>query len=197
MTIHENIAQGSPKWFAIRNFKMTASHAQAIGNCGKGLDTYILELMAESHSTSLEGKFSSKDTERGNELEPLARNAYEMEIGKVVKQVGFIELDEFTGCSPDGLIDENGGTEFKALNDIKHYSLLVKGESEIESKYLWQCQMCMYITGREYWDLCFYNPNFKTSLKVFRQLPDKEKFEGLEKGLAIGKEQIIRLKEIY
>ena len=33
------VNQGSPEWFELRKGKVTASHAQAIGNNGRGLDT--------------------------------------------------------------------------------------------------------------------------------------------------------------
>lgn len=82
-----NFEQGTPEWFAIRKNKMTASNAQAIGNNGKGLETYITELMAESYSNAEKEQFTSKDTERGNELEPLARDMYELMTGTTVEQV--------------------------------------------------------------------------------------------------------------
>ena len=52
MKIYKDINQGSPEWFEIRVGKVTASHAQAIGNNGKGLDTYLLEVVSEMFSSS-------------------------------------------------------------------------------------------------------------------------------------------------
>jgi len=43
---------------------MTASHATAIGNNGKGLETYILEMMAESFSSAEKEQYSNEHTER-------------------------------------------------------------------------------------------------------------------------------------
>ena len=63
MKIHNNIEQGSDDWFAIRKGKLTASHAQAIGNIGKGLDTYINELMSEYYSSGEKEQFTNKHTE--------------------------------------------------------------------------------------------------------------------------------------
>lgn len=51
MKIHKNIEQWTEERFDIRKLKMTASHASAIGNCWKWLDTYILELITEYVST--------------------------------------------------------------------------------------------------------------------------------------------------
>ena len=85
MKIIKDIEQGSQDWFDIRKGKMTASHAQAIGNQGKGLETYIYELMAEYFSSGEKEQFSNEHTERGNELETLARQIYELEKEVSVK----------------------------------------------------------------------------------------------------------------
>jgi len=185
-----NLEQGTPEWFAVRKNKMTASHAQAIGSNGKGLDTYIIELMAESNSSGEKEQFSNKDTDRGNELETLARSIYELTTGNEVQEVGFIEYDEFIGCSPDGLVGEDGGIEIKCLNDINHFKMILRGASEIDSKYIWQIQMSLFITGRKWWDYVSYNPNYKQSLLVYRILPDHAKFEALTAGLLNGKNQM-------
>src|ERR1035437_1041332 len=119
-----NCEQKSEEWFKLREFKMTASHAQAIGNGKAGLETYITEMMAEHYSTAPKENFTSKDTERGNELEEFAREMYELETDNEVKQVGFIEESKYVGCSPDGLVGQDGLVEFKALNDVGHYKLI-------------------------------------------------------------------------
>ena len=197
LKIH-NCEQGTDEWFEARACKMTASHAQAIGNQGKGLETYIYELMAKFHSQAERDSFTSKDTERGIELEPIAREIYELENNVTVEQVGFIELeDEYVGCSPDGLIGETGGLEIKCINDIAHYKMILLGESEIDTKYIWQVQMSLFITGREWWDLCFYNPNYKQSLIKYRIVRDEEKIEAIRGGIEKGKNLIIKQKEIY
>lgn len=110
MKIHKDIIQGTPEWFAIRAGKMTASHAQEIGNMGKGLTTYIYEILAEAYSSGEPEKFSNAHTDRGIELEPVARSMFEMEHDCQIEEVGFIEHNDFVGCSPDGLIGEEGGS---------------------------------------------------------------------------------------
>ena len=188
-----NFEQGTDDWFEVRKAKITASHAQAIGNNGKGLETYIFELMADFYSQAEKDQFSTKDTERGNELEVYAREMYELENDVVVEQVGFVETDKHVGCSPDGLVGKDGLLEIKCLNDVKHYKILVKGEKEIESQYIWQVQMQLLLTGRKYVDLMFYNPNFKESTKIFRIKPDKTKQAKLEVGILAGVEMIKKL----
>lgn len=185
--------QGSDEWKEIRKGKMTASNATAIGNCGKGLETYTKEIVRKELS-SKDDEYSNKDFERGHELEPIAREMYELETGNKVEQVGFIELNEFVGCSPDGLVKEVGGTEIKCPDDKVYFDYMLDKEKAISSDYHWQCQMNLMITKREWWDLIIYNPNFQKSMFIFRILPDLNKFEELEKGLAVGQEQIISIR---
>ena len=178
MKIIKEIEQQSPEWFKIRKGKMTASHAQAIGNAGKGLETYVYDLVAEEYSSAEKEQFSNEHTERGNELEEVARGIYELENNVDVEQVTFIEYDEYVGCSPDGLVGENGLIEIKSPNDTEYLKYLIFGESQIDTKYIWQCQMQMLITGRNWNDLVIYSPNFKKSMLVYRIIPDKERFGG-------------------
>lgn len=195
MKIVKDIEQQSPEWFAIRKGKMTASHAQAIGNAGKGLETYIYDLVAEEYSSAEKEQFSNEHTERGNELEEVARGIYELENNVDVEQVTFIEYDEYVGCSPDGLVGENGLIEIKSPNDTEYLKYLIFGEGQIDTKYIWQCQMQMLITGKKWNDLVIYNPNFKKSILVYRIEPDKEKFEKLLNGFDVGKKLILSIKE--
>ena len=191
-----NCEQGTPEWFEERKGIMTASHAQAIGNAGKGLDTYIHELMAEYYSSGEKEQFSNKHTERGNELEPLARQVYELENGVDVQTVGFIKEGEYTGCSPDGLVGEDGGTEIKCPDDVEYLKYLLGERDAIDSKYIWQVQMNLLLTKREWWDLIIYNPNFKRSMMIFKIVPDPEMFAKLENGFKVGEAKIKEIKNI-
>jgi hypothetical protein len=188
MKIYKDIPQGSPEWFEIRNRKMTASHAQAIGNSGKGLESYIIDKMAAVYSCAETESISNKDTERGIELEQYSREMYELETGLAVEQVAFIEMDEYTGCSPDGLVGEDGGVEIKCLNDTNHFRLILGGE--IDSKYMWQIQMSLLVTGRTWWDYVSYNPNYKQSLIIRRITKDEAYHNSLGIGISNGKKMI-------
>ena len=191
MIYHWDIIQQSPEWFEIKKGKMSASHATAIGNCGKGLETYarqiVKDLIIERQN------FTNKDMERGNELEPIARITYEFENSVTVKQIGFITYSDYVGVSPDGLINDDGGLELKARNDDIHFGLLLG--DPVDSSTIWQMNMAMLITGRKWWDFGSYNPNFKQSLFVKRFYPDHAKFEALMKGFYIGELLIKKLLE--
>jgi YqaJ-like viral recombinase domain len=189
-----NNEQGTAEWLLDREGKMTASEATAIGNNGKGLETYIKEIVRKQLSSNKETGFETKDTKRGNELEPVARGIYELERGVEVTKVGFIEYDEYTGCSPDGLVQEEGGLEIKSPDDKNYFEYLLHKEDAVDSGYIWQVQMNLLVTGRKWWDLMIYNPNFTQSYFIFRIFPDQEKIEKLKVGLEKGKQLIIELK---
>ena len=185
-----NCEQGSADWFNSRKGKLTASHATAIGNNGKGLETYVIELMAEYYSSAEKESYTNEDMERGHELEAQARSIYELENDCKVEEVGFIEHNQFVGCSPDGLVGEDGGIEIKCLNDKNYFMHLIDERAEIDSGHMWQIQMNLLITGRAWWDYIIYNPNYKNSIIVKRIYPDQDKFKSLLIGFEIGTEKI-------
>lgn len=190
-----NFEQYSPEWWDIRQKKMTASRAQAVGNCGKGLKTYINEVMADYYSTNEDAGYSSRNMDRGHELEDSALMVYEFETGEKVQKVGFVVMDENVGCSPDGFAGEDGLVEIKSLTDKVYFELILSGE--FESQYVWQAQMQMLVCGKNWCDLVAYNPNFEKTTYIKRVWPDQEKFKSLKKGLEIGRERIREIERIF
>jgi putative phage-type endonuclease len=191
MKIHD-VKQQTDEWYTLREqYPLTASNAQAIGNGGKGLETVIWEALASKHSTADKEHYSNVHTDRGNELESNARSIYEMRTGNKVTTVGFITNDDITtvgGCSPDGLVSADGLVEIKCFDDVKHFKYIVQG-LEPESQYMWQMQMQLLITERDYVDFVAYNPNFHDTLLTVRVKKDEviqgKILEGLKKGEAI------------
>lgn len=182
MIIH-NILQGSEEWHQIRKGKLTGSHATAIGNNGKGLLTYIedivLALCGEKEH------YSNGNMERGNNLEPVARIKYEFETGLKVKEVGFVEHSEYCGVSPDGLVfDKKRGQEIKARNNKKHLALLRFGK--VDSSTIWQMNMNMLVTGFDSWDFISYNKDFKRSIFIKNFERDEKRIADLRKGIERG-----------
>jgi len=194
MKIYNDIIQGSEDWFEMRRGKVTASHAQAIGNNGKGLDNYILEVASEMFSSAEKEDWGNKDTKRGNELEPLARSMYELQNDVEVEQIGFCELNDFVGCSPDGIVGD-GMIEIKCPDDKTYFNLLMN--EKIDSSYIWQCQMNMLILEKKWCDLIFYNPNFEKSMKIFRLEPDEKMQEALKEGFKKAETEIIKMVSKY
>ena len=192
--------QRSEEWYTLRKkYPLTASNAQAIGNNGKGLETFVWEALADRKSFAARENYTNKDLDRGVELESQARSIYELETGNKVAEVGFVTNDEISrvgGASPDGLIGEDGLIEIKCFNDIKHFRYAVEG-LEPESQYLWQMQMQMLITERKWCDFVAYNPNFKKSLLIIRITADADMQEKIKEGLKTGEKMINELEKKY
>jgi len=195
ITIH-NVDQVSEEWFKLRENKLTASHATAIGANGKGLETYCKNIVTEIVKLTPSEQYTNSDIERGNELEILGLTSYEFETGLEVETVGFITNDKYknVGCSPDGLVGSDGGIEIKARNDEKHFSLIQGETKEIPFN---QIQMCLLITERKWWDFVSINTNFDKSIFILRIYPDEKYFEKLKKGFDKGNEMIKKFHEKY
>ena len=80
------------------------------GKPSKSLSEYALTLAGAVYAgKDLDSWQGNKHTDRGTELEDPARRLYEFSRAVVVDEVGFITDDAKTyGCSPDGLIGEDG-----------------------------------------------------------------------------------------
>jgi hypothetical protein len=101
---------------------------------------------------------------RGNELEPFARELYEFENMVVVKNGGFFE-DGKRGDSPDGLVGDEGVIEIKSVQYNAHWYILEKGG--YDTKYKWQIQNHLWITGRKWCDFVSYCPEFPPDKKLY------------------------------
>jgi exodeoxyribonuclease (lambda-induced) len=192
MIIHE-FEQGTEEWFKIRLGKLTGSNAQAIASNGKGLETLVFEKVAEIMTGKMKAQYTNEDIQRGNELEYMARNSYELETGNLVKKVGFCELDEMSGCSPDGLIGDDGIMEIKCKSDATFARFLY--EQKVESAHNWQMQFNLFVTEREYCDYVVFNENFPKTTVIIKVPRNESEIAKLKAGLMMGKAQIKSILE--
>jgi predicted phage-related endonuclease len=134
--------------------------------------------------------------QRGNDLENTARLAYEMETSNIVTKVGYIELNEFIGVSPDGLVGEDGMIEIKCPCDAVFVRFLY--DHKIDPKYEWQMHHQMFVSGRKWVDYVLFNDNLNKII-VTRVERNEEKIEklriGTEGGVAKIKEILNKVKE--
>lgn len=183
MKIH-NFEQGTDEWIKVRLGKFTATTGQAVATAGSGLDTVCFEKVAEIVAgVPSKEEYTNENIERGRELEEIARADYELENSVEVQTVGFCELDEYVGCSPDGLVGEDGLIEIKC-QDNKNY-IKTKYLGKPDSKYMWQMQFQMYVTGRKWCDFVVFNENFEKAITI-RIDRDEAKIKKIEIGLEIG-----------
>lgn len=169
MIIHDNIEQGTHEWHLLRLGKPTASEFSNIitpkfeARTGEMPFTYLCKKVAERfHGKPLPQPFTFA-MEQGEILEDQARAWLEMDQGITVKQVCFIESDDRRfGCSPDGLIGEDGGLELKCPEAHTHVKYLLKGE--LPPEYATQVHGCMFVTGRKWWKFLSYRRGFPAFL---------------------------------
>ena len=191
-----NFEQHSDDWYKIRLGKLTASHASTIATAGKGLETLCFDLAAEILTKRKKDTFQTPAMEQGNDLEDQARTLFEMQTGYDVEQVGFVEEDEYCGCSPDGFIlNRTSGIEIKCPQDNTFARYLYDGK--IKPEYYAQMQMQMMLTGCQYWYYVVFNPNFDTSI-VIRKVEADADFQaklriGIDKGKQLIKEIVAQI----
>ncbi|WP_448756838.1 YqaJ viral recombinase family protein [Aggregatibacter sp.] len=165
--------QGSEEWLQARLGIPTATGFEnivtATGKKSSAQIKYMAELIEESILGLQDESFKSRFMERGNQLEPLARSAYEFITGNAVQQVGGVYLDENKEVmvSPDGLIPElKKGLEIKCPKMSTHIRYLLEGG--VPSEYVIQVQANLWVTGYETWDFVSYCPEYqKQTLYLF------------------------------
>ncbi len=194
MEIIKDLVQGSDEWFELRALRMTASHAQAIGNVGSGLDSYINKKMREYYQITPLERYQSKAMIRGNELEPYALDHYELETFSKVKKIGFVVHNEFVGASPDAFVDDDGLAEIKCPESKEYFNLLMDyketGDLKIDKKYLWQMQMQIMVCKKKFCDYVVYSPDYEIKMMKKRVLPDFDMWAKLGKGFDVGEKMI-------
>ena len=165
--------QGSQEWLAERAGKWTGSKfvdvmaiSERTGKPLKARSDAVWQVVVERMTgQAIEGP-GGFALAWGHEVEQFARDAYELETGNVVQQVGFIEHQEFpfAGASPDGLIDDDGGLELKCPRDSRiHLDRFLSG---VPAEYIPQIQGCMWVTGRQWWHFASYDPRMPESHRL-------------------------------
>jgi hypothetical protein len=110
----------------------------------------------------------------GIEQEPYARMAYEVATGELVEEVGFLAHPALAwiGCSPDGLIGQNGGLEIKCPHSTAvHIATLRNG---MPPEHMAQIQGCMFVTGRQWWDFVSFDPRLPEHLQIYVQRVERD-----------------------
>lgn len=190
-----NFDQYTPEWWAIRGQRLTASQAQAIGNCGKGLQTYVEKKMSSHYSNAEPEQYTNKDLQRGIDLEPQAGMVYEFKTGIKTQKVGFVTYGDHAGCSPDLLANKDGIAEIKCPKDETYFEYYLN--RDIPSGRVWQMQMQMLVCEKKWCDYVVYNPNFDQDLIVKRIYPDTFKMYKLIWGILLGARMIKEIINKY
>lgn len=173
MIIHPHTEQGTEGWLAARRGRPSASRFKDIitaktGALSASSRDYMAELIGETFCPEWTDFAGNKFTDRGTELEPDARAAYEELTGYTVTEVGFItRVDGIVGCSPDGLIactnnNWSHGVELKCPAPKTHIGWMADGV--LPDAHKQQVHGSMAVTGLMRWDFMSYFPGLKPFL---------------------------------
>jgi putative phage-type endonuclease len=166
------IVQGSDAWKQIRLGKATASRvadivARTKSGYGASRANYMAQLIAERLTGQVGESYVNAAMQHGTDTEPEARRAYEFYQGVAVEEVAFVPHPTIAdaGCSPDGLVGDDGLLEIKCPQTATHLETLL-GQN-IPSKYIGQVQFQMACTGRKWCDWVSYDPRMPESMRMF------------------------------
>jgi len=170
--VKANAAQEGADWLLSRAGKFTASRASDLmaktktgPSASRG--NLIALLAVERLTGQCVETYQNAAMQRGIETEAEARDAYSFAKGVAVDEAGFIACDQLpnTGCSPDGLVGDDGLVEIKCPASMaKHLDALRSGAHAVE--YRWQLQHQLMVTGRQWVDAASYDPRFPEHLQL-------------------------------
>lgn len=168
-----NVSQESADWMLARCGMFTASRAAKLmaklrdGRPAASHGELLVLLAIERLTGTPVDTYQNDAMRRGTELEGEARDAYSFATGSAVVEVGFVSCDDLpnTGCSPDGMVGDDGLVELKCpANMAKHLDALRNGDHARE--YRWQLQHQLMVTGRAWVDAVSYDPRYPENLQL-------------------------------
>ncbi len=161
--------QGTGPWLWARAGILTASEFDSLmtplwkKRDGETPQTYILRKVAEACMGIPLSDPSAWVMEQGAILEAEAIPWLEFTHNLTVQRVGFVTSDDGRiGCSPDGLIGDDGGIEIKCPQPPAHLKYLLGGV--VPKDYLAQVHGSLYVTGRGWWKFLSYSRQFPPML---------------------------------
>ena len=177
----DQIVQGSVEWKQLRLGRVTASRVSDIvaktkSGYSASRANYAAQLIAERLTGTPAESFTNAAMQHGTETEPEARDAYCFYQGVTVEQVAFVphqKIDQ-AGCSPDGLVCDDGLVEIKCPQTATHLETLL-GQA-VPAKYETQMQFQMACTGRQWCDFVSYDPRMPENMRLFvKRVPRDDK----------------------
>jgi hypothetical protein len=194
--VSDDIEQGSEAWKLSRVGRIGCSRLGDVLASGKGgapsatRANYMAELLCERLTGKYADHYTTPEMIWGLEHENAARSLYEARKGIMVIADGGREHPTIKGfgCSPDGLVGDDGGIEIKCPLSKKHIATLLEGK--IDRDYIMQMAGGILCYDRKYWDFISYDPRLPENLQLYvkrftrDELPIDEVKEGVLKFLS-------------
>lgn len=180
MTVKYNgdLIQGSDEWLAARCGLLTASEMKLIltptlkvANNDK-TRSHVFELLFQRITGFVEPQYVSDAMLRGQEDEIYAREAYREHFTDVV-ETGFITNDKLgfvIGCSPDGLVGDDGLIEIKSRCGKYHVKTIA--EDAVPDEYMLQLQTALLVSERGWIDFVSYCGGLPMFVKRVEPIPE-------------------------
>lgn len=174
---YPDLVQGSDEWLQARCGILTASEMDLIltptlKSASNGAErSHLNELLAQRINGYVEPHYVGDDMIRGHVDEIEARILY-AETYAPVTECGFVTNDEwgFTlGCSPDGLVGDDGMIECKSRRQKYQVETILAGT--MPRDYALQVQTALLVTGRKWCDFTSYCGGMP--MVTIRQFPDE------------------------
>lgn len=167
ITYYRELIQGSEEWRAARCGLLTASEMKLIvkptlkAASNDKERSHVYELAAQRLTRYVEPSYISDDMLRGIEDEILARELYRDQYAEV-EEVGFVTNDSFgftLGCSPDGLVGDDGFIECKSRRQKFQFETIVEcvEDNTIPVDYIMQVQTAFLVLDRKWCDFITYS----------------------------------------
>lgn len=172
-TVHD-CPQRSEAWFAIRAGRLTGSVAADMlatlksgGEPASRRDLRTRIVVERLTGRPQEDGYLNADMQRGIDLEPAARAAYEARTGLLVEQSGFLaHVDLPIGCSLDGHVgDFEGIVELKAPRSARHLAYLRAGS--VPAEHVPQIAHNLFVSGAAWCDFVSFDPTMPDRLQLF------------------------------
>ena len=156
----------------------------------------ITSLAAERITGHVEDTPFTRDMERGVMAEPYAEDAYTERTGNPVEHVGFMvrHFDGYSlGYSPDGLVGDDGLTEWKAPRAKGHIATVLA--DEVPAVYMAQCQTALLVSGRKWIDFVSFHGGLPLYIK--RVFPDPQWFAAIHAAAQAAETAITAIVDRY
>ncbi|WP_312388543.1 lambda exonuclease family protein [Stutzerimonas nitrititolerans] len=194
--------QHSNEWFSARLGKVTASKVKDVMSKGRGSapsatrQNYMMQLLCERLTGKREEGFTSAAMQRGTDLEPVARSAYEIDKGVMTVETGLIlhpKIEGF-GASPDGLVGDRGMLEIKCPNTATHVLTMQSGRHD--PQYEWQMFAQLACADRDWVDFVTFDDRMPDELQYacFRLERDEARIRQMEAEVTMFLEELAELE---
>lgn len=177
--------QRSPEWYQLREGKITASDITSIlgvisnAKTLQAIDNKALELAIESVHGMVEDNYINFDMQRGIDNEPSAFQCLKDHLALHfinVSEIGFAEINDHIGASPDGLTSNCHCVEIKCPSAKNYFKFIAKGE--IPQKYYDQMQhqmLCTNTIGTYFVNYCVHMAKDYVDIRVVHR--DEKRIE--------------------